>query len=238
MPTKNCALRIFKTDSTHPYQVKDLLNKTAEWIPKSSPVYDFSGKFNDDTHHSFLFTQYSGFYNSNQLNSYNFETDNFTVCFWGKCKDNLQISEMFPFAFYIRMNDGTHFNAPVSITDTEWHFYTLVRIKDNIRFYLDGSLLGTFNTTAEFNMDDNSCIYVGNPIPNMYGGEMYIDDIYIFQHLALWNTSKFEIPKDYQQTDNFFYALFTQNDNNFTFTQSYDVKFIEDENSNTESSNK
>lgn len=239
---KNCSLRAQDVTTKIPSEggtvsvtgcgIVDKLNPSSEWVPYHLNIS--GGKFKTDKNNSaFVFDGDNGFINMNSDDSYNFGKDNFTICVWvqfiKQFGNNAKYDVVHP-RFIVQVTPDVIANVDIAeiVPDTEWHFYSIVRIDDNIRLYVDGKLVYTLNTTEDFNLDTTSFVYIGHCIENCTGNPVNVDDIYIFRHLALWNTSSFTIPTNYQQTENFFYSLFTQNNDNLTFAQSYNVKYIED----------
>ena len=53
------------------------------------------------------------------------------------------------------------------------------------------------HTEADFNMDSNSYIYIGNPVKYCFGNEFYADDIYVYKGENVYDVNGFSPPTDY-----------------------------------------
>lgn len=144
----------------------------------------------------------NGIYDFNsgtQNNSYNFETKPFTIYFWlkfkpGFCNSDQSIVEN---KVYVGMEDGTVYTCTPP-DDTNAHHYCLERDRNKtIYFFIDGKLKFMEHTDADFNMDSNSYIYIGNPIKYCFGNEFYADDIYVSKGENVYDVNGFNPPTDY-----------------------------------------
>ena len=69
-----------------------------------------------------------------------------------------------------------------SITDTDWHFFTITYDGSNIRIYIDGVLDSTTSYSDNL-LKSTSSVYVGHTVQWDFVFNGYIDDI------GLWNRS-------------------------------------------------
>ena len=139
------------------------------------------------------------FESGSKFNSYNFSTSKFTIYFWLKFKPEFCNSDgsIVPNKAYIGMEDGNIYTCEIP-NDTEAHHYCLERDGNKtIYFFIDGKLKLMEYTNADFNMDSNSYIYIGNPIKHCFGNECYADDIYIYKGETLFDTNGFDPPTEY-----------------------------------------
>ena len=205
----NIALRFYTGQ-----EMKDKLSSIAQWLP-IWPKYAELGKFGLDEH-SALLEHNGGFYETSKddlsnekVTNYNLGTKNFTLCFWSKFKDeycNKDLSIVDNKIILVMDNKTDRIEYDLTITDTDWHHYAFIRVGDEVKLFIDGTKITSINTTASFNLDNESFIYLGNPIRYCYGDRMYIDDMYLFG-TALWKDDTFEVPSLYLPTD-LYYRLY------------------------------
>lgn len=195
-------------------EAKDYYNKSAQWI-NIDTTSDATTKFNTGKNYAALFSSGKGLYNiaskSEGTQSYDFGTNNFTIAFWARFKDSfINVNNTIDQNRIILMTEsGDKIDFPFT-PDTAYHHYAFVRIKNNIRMYIDGVLKVTLTTTSAFNMDSNSYVFIGNTCKNALGCDIYVDEIYLRSPIALWNTASFTPPTAYQIGEGFYYTLFIQ----------------------------
>jgi len=195
-------------------EINDFFNKSAEWINIDTTV-DSTTKFKTSTNYAALFSAGKGLYNisskSEGTQSYDFGTNNFTIAFWARFKDTfVNINNSIENNRIVLMTESGDKIDYTFIPDTSYHHYAFVRIKNNIRMYIDGVLKSTLATTASFNLDSNSYVFIGNTYKNLLGCDIYVDEIYMKSPMALWNTASFTPPTSYQISEGFYYILYMQ----------------------------
>lgn len=159
------------------------------------------------------FKRGNGIYDFNggtQKDSYNFAKKKFTISFWLRFKDDFcnDSQDIEQSKFLIGMEDGTVFKYNLTVDTSAAHHYCVMRTATNICAYIDGVKVIDEATDADFNMDSNSFIYVGNPYQWMTGSEFYADDIYFFRDVNMWDTNGFTPPDEYLYAGTDYYKLY------------------------------
>jgi hypothetical protein len=150
---------------------------------------------------------------------WNFGNGDFTVDFWAKrtrtntaemlvSQDTENAISNFAWSIYIYSNDRVDFstavgnsyysitNGTISITDTNWHHYAMVRSGTNLYGFIDGVLSGSINTLGSLALNNST-----NPLiigetwwyatKHPFSGN--IDEVRISKGIARW-TANFTTP--------------------------------------------
>lgn len=165
-------------------------NNKMAYFDRDNGIYDFNGGTEKD--------------------SYNFAKKKFTISFWLRfkdefCNDSQDIEQS---KFLIGMEDGTVFKYAFTPDTKAAHHFCVMRDLNNIYGYIDGVKVIDEPTTADFNMDSNSFIYLGTPYKWMTGFSFYADDIYIFRNVNMWDVGGFTPPDDYLYAGTDYYTLY------------------------------
>ena len=130
--------------------------------------------------------------------------DMFTIAFWAKFEQGQIEDTIYGNRFVVILEDGTTIeaNIPSSVVLTSWNYYTVVRDDSNdIKMAINGNVIYTANSSANFNLKSGCYIYLGNLNKHSTGYVVAADDILICD-TALYDGS-FTPPTEYIDLSSF-----------------------------------
>lgn len=136
----------------------------------------------------------------------------FTICFWFKLVNKNHVDEAYPNTFKLFLNSGAIITGelPASTLDCDWHWAKINRDNNNlITIQVDNDIIAQDTSTEEFNLSDNSYIFLGNVNRYFTGYDIITDDILIFEDKISYTDNK---PTSYLDLHRFVKLIYVKSD--------------------------